>query len=334
MPQKVFKIEISAKTILFTIAVLLLLQLVWLVKELFFSFLIALIIMSALNPLVTFLEKYKIPRGLSAFIVFVLLITGMVALLNWILPPLIEETGHLFASLPTYIKTLNKTFNLDLQSDLISRTLPNITSNTLNFAKEIFSNVIFIISTIFFSFYFLVEQNVIRKFMLHFFDKQKAHEVSDIVDKAEKRMRAWFWGELTLMFVIGTLTFIGLNIIGVRYALPLAIIAGLLEIAPVIGPIISAIPAFIVGIGDTQYLGMAVVILYFIIQQFENQVIVPLVMKRAVGIAPIATLSALIIGGKIAGVIGILLAIPTALFLETIIVEIAKNRSVHEKTSN
>ena len=170
--------------------------------------------------------------------------------------------------------------------------------------------------------------------MLHFFDKQKAHEVSDIVDKAEKRMRAWFWGELTLMFVIGTLTFIGLNIIGVRYALPLAIIAGLLEIAPVIGPIISAIPAFIVGIGDTQYLGMAVVILYFIIQQFENQVIVPLVMKRAVGIAPIATLSALIIGGKIAGVIGILLAIPTALFLETIIVEIAKNRSVHEKTSN
>lgn len=334
MPQKVFKIEISAKTILFTVAVLLFLQLLWIVKELIFSFLIAFIIMSALNPLVSFLERKRIPRGLSAFVIFVGLMSGVSYLFAWIFPPLFEETGLLFRNIPSYVRTLNKTFNLELQSDFILRTVPNITSNTLSFAQGLFSNVVFVISTLFFSFYFLVEQHIIRKFLLHFFEKSKAHEVSDIFDKAEKRMRAWFWGELTLMFVIGLATFIGLNVLGVRYALPLAIIAGLLEIAPVVGPIISAVPAFIVALPDSSFLGLAVIALYFVIQQFENQVVVPLVMKRAVGIAPVATLAALIIGGKIAGFIGILLAIPTTLFVETILVEIAKNKSVHEPSSS
>ncbi len=331
MDKKTYKFEISAKTILFTIAVLLLLKLLWIVKELIFSFLIAIIIMSAVNPLVSFLESKRIPRSLSAFVIFVALFGGLGYLGAWIFPPLFEESSRLFRNMPGYINTLNHTFNLDIHSESLIRSIPNITSNTLSFAQGLFSNIIFLVSTIFFSFYFVVEQNIIRKFLLHFFDKNKAHEVSDIVDKAEKRMRAWVWGELVLMIVIGVTTYIGLTILGVRYALPLAIIAGLLEIAPVVGPIISGVPAFIVALSDNYFLGLAVIALYFIIQQFENQVIVPLVMKKAVGITPIATLAALIIGGKIAGFIGILLAIPTLLFVETIIVEVAKNRHAHDQ---
>lgn len=334
MKDKVYKFEISAKTILFTIAVLLFLKLVWIAQELLFSFLIAFIIMSALNPLVTFLENKRIPRGLSAFVVFVLLIGGISFLFSWIFPPLIEETGNLVKNVPAYIRNLNRTFNLEIQPDVLLRSVPNITSNTLDFARGFFSNVIFFISTIFFSFYFLVEQNIIRKFLLHFFEKAKAHEISEIFEKAERRMRAWFWGELVLMLTIGLVTFIGLNILGVRYALPLAIIAGLLEIAPVVGPILSAVPAFMVALSDSTFLAVAVLALYFIIQQFENQVIVPLVMKRAVGIVPVATLAALIVGGKIAGFVGILLAIPATLFIETIIVEVAKNRHAHSQTSS
>ena len=331
MPGKVFKIEISAKTILFTIAVLLFAQLVWIAKELIFSFLIAIIIMSALNPLVTFLEKRKIPRSLSAFVVFAAFIAGIGYLFTWIFPPLIEESGQMLRHLPSYIDNLNKTFNLDLKPNAFLGVLPNLTSNTFTFAQAFFSNVIFVISTIFFSFYFLVEQNVIRRFFLRFFEKRKALEVAEIVEKAEKRMRAWFWGQLVLMLVIGTATYIGLNIIGVRYALPLAILAGLLEVAPVLGPILSAVPAFIVGFSGSSFLGLAVIALYFIIQQFENQIVVPFVMKKAVGMTPIVTLSALIVGGKIAGFVGILLAIPTTIFLETILVEIAKNRALHDK---
>lgn len=331
MSNKVYKIEISAKTILFTIAVLLLAELVWVAKELVFSFLIAIIIMSALNPLVTFLEKKRVPRGLSAFVVFAVFIGGIGYLFTWISQPLVVETRLLFKHLPEYIHTLNKTFNLDIQADFTSKALPNITSNTLQFAQAFFSNVVFVISTIFFSFYFLVEQNIIRKFLLHFFSPAKAREVAEIVDKAEKRIRSWVWGEVTLMFAIGLLTFIGLNILGVKYALPLAIIAGLLEIVPVVGPIFSAVPSFIVALSQSSFLGMAVVALYFIVQQFENQIVVPLVMKKAVGMPSVLVLAALIIGGKIAGLVGILLAIPTSLFIETILVEVAKNRALHEK---
>src|SRR4030042_4710135 len=101
------------------------------------------------------------------------------------------------------------------------------------------------------------------------------------------------------MLAIWILTFIGLSLIGVRYALPLAIIAGLLEIVPILGPILSAIPAFIVASASSYFLGLATIALYFIVQQIENQIIVPLVMKKAVGLNPIVTLTALIIGGTL-----------------------------------
>ncbi|MBI2051934.1 AI-2E family transporter [Candidatus Roizmanbacteria bacterium] len=329
--NKVYKIEISAKTIIFTIAILLLLKLLFVVKELIFSVFIAFIVMSALNPLVSYLKTKKIPRGISSFFVFVLLISGIVYLLTWILPLIIQETRLLLKNLPVLIENLNRSFNLELDRDFVSTYIPNITTNAFVLFREIFSNLVFIISTLFFSFYFLVEENVIRKFFLRFFETRKAHSVAQMFDRAEKRMRAWFWGELTLMVVIGVMTFIGLNLIGVRYPIPLSIIAGLLEIVPVLGPIVSAVPALIVASSDSYFLGLATVALYFVIQQLENQVVVPLVMRRVVGLNPVVTLAALIVGGKVAGVVGILLAIPTTLFVETILVELAKGRALENQ---
>jgi len=129
------------------------------------------------------------------------------------------------------------------------------------------------------------------------------------------------------MFVIGTLTYIGLLILGVRYAVPLAVLAGLFEAIPNIGPISSAIPSILLNTADHGFFsGGSVTILYFIIQQFENTIIVPFIMKKAVGIHPIYTLISLVIGGKIGGVLGVLLAIPTFLVLDTLLREFVHHK--------
>lgn len=321
-PPRLYKIEISAKTIIFTIVVLLLLQLLWLVRELLFSFIIAFIVMSAFNPLVSRLGRWRIPRVLSTMIIFIVVLGGIGYLFAWILPPVVHETTILLRNLPDSFQGFN--FNWD--QNFFTKYVPDITGNAFSFLRNTFSNIIFAISTIFFSFYFLVEEEVVKKTMIRFFDKKDADAIADMFSRAEKRMREWVWGELILMLSIGITTYVGLTLLGIRYAVPLAVLAGLLEVVPIIGPIISAIPAFLITSTQSLFTGFTVVALYFVIQQLENQVLVPVIMNRAVGLNPIITLTALIIGGKLGGTLGIILAIPATLCIETVTAEIIRLR--------
>jgi len=321
------KIEISSKTIVFTVLFLLLLNFIWAVRELIFSLFIAFIIMSALKPLVTLLEKYKIPRTIGTFIAYVVFLGTFIEILSFIFPPLISETILLFRNFPSILESLIPNVRrMDLS--FMTQYIPNITSEVFNFARYIFSNAVFTISTIFFGFYFLVEENPMKNFLTQFFSDEKTNRVVSIFEKVEKRMNAWFWGEAVLMVLVGLLTFLGLNLIGMKYALPLAVLAGLLEVVPNLGPVISAVPAALVGFSQSYMMGIAALALAFIVQQLENNLIVPFVMKKAVGLNPIITLIALVVGGKLAGVLGVLLAIPISLFVETVLVEILATKQV------
>lgn len=324
--DKTYKIEISAKTIVFTILFLVFLNLLWLVRELIFSFFIAFIVMSALNPLVSFFENKKIPRALTTLLSFIIIFGLIGYLLVWLIPPVAKETTLLFKNIPKIIEIYIPNASTFLENELFSKSLPNITNNALSFLKNVLSNLIFTISTIFFSFYFLVEENILRRFFLRFFDKNSANKALLALDQTEKRLRAWFWGQLILMLIIGIVTFIGLSLLNVKFALALSIIAGLLEIVPILGPVIATIPAFIIAFSDSAFSGLAIIALFFVIQQAENQILVPYIMKKAVGLNPIITLSALIIGSRIGGVLGILLAIPTTVFIESIFVQYIKSK--------
>ena len=134
---------------------------------------------------------------------------------------------------------------------------------------------------------------------------------------------------MTLGLIIGFLSFVVLYAIGVPYALVLAIIAGTLELVPYIGPILSAIPAVIIALTVSPTMAALTFILYFFIQEFENYLIVPKVMEKSVGLHPIVTIIAAIIGGQLAGIIGMILAIP----ITTIVFIIAEDIKA-EKNSN
>ena len=317
-----YKIEISSRTIVFTVLFLLLLKFLWMIQDVIFSLFIAFIIMSALKPYVTFLEKNKIPRFIAAFFVYAVFLTFFFSILFLVLPPLIIESTLLFRTLPSILERFAPNTMALLNLDSVFQYLPNIADQFFNIVTGIFSNTVFFISTLFFSFYFLLEENVIRKIVSRFFSEEKSKTALTVFDKAEKRLNSWFWGEITLMTLVGLLTFIGLNLIGIRYALALAVLAGLLEAIPNLGPTISSIPAILLGFAVSPVMGVTALALYFIIQQLENNLIVPVVMKKAVGLNPIITLIALLIGGKIGGVLGVLLAIPITVFVETVLIEI------------
>lgn len=322
--MKIQKIEITPKTIIFIIAVLLTLKFIWIIRDLVFSLFIAFIIVSALKPVVESLVKKGTPRLLASILVFFLFLFVIVNVFAIILPPLLGEISHLLRTLPHILKTISYSFPLSIQIETITQYIPNITTQAFDVLKGIFSNAVFVMSTIFFSFYLLLEDNILQKSLTKYFDVSISTPIINVIQAAEKRMNAWFWGEIILMTVIGVMTFIGLNLIGMRYTLALSVLAGLLEVIPNIGPITSLIPAFLIGISESYFLGFTTVALYFIIQQLENHLIVPIVMKRAVGLSPLVTLIALIIGGKLAGVFGVLLSVPTTLFLETVLVEYMK----------
>ena len=315
------KIEISSKTIIFTIGFILLLGVIWLIKDLIFSLFIAFIIAGALRQPVDFLEKKKIPRSISSFIVYFIFVFTIFYLFALVIPPLLKEISFLFKNLPEIIKTALPQISSYVDLSTLTQNLPNLANNVINLIKGIFSNAIFVTSTLFFGFYLLLEKDFIENVLVNFFDEAEAKKIAHTVNHGQKKAGNWFWGEVVLMTAVGALTYIGLTIIGMKYALALAVLAGLLEVVPTLGPIISAIPAALIGFSSSYVLGLSNIALYFIVQQLENNLLVPLVMKKIVGVHPIVTLIALIVGGKLAGVLGVLLAVPTTIFVETMLIE-------------
>ena len=323
MPQK---IEISSRTIIFTVFFIISLQVIWEVRELIFGLILAFILMSALKPAVNYLESIKIPRLLSTIIVFISSIILILFIFSVVIPPLLQESLFFVKSLPLLITNIFPESMDYINLNSLTSLLPDLTQNIILVVSRLFSNVIFIVSILFFTFYFLAEEKFMQSFLYKFLSEKKAGEIVIILNKAEKRLSAWMWGEIVLMTIIGLSTYFGLMVLQMKYVLPLAVLAGILEIVPMIGPTISAKPAILVALSISPIMAVYTIVLYILIQQLENNIIVPVVMRRAVGLHPIFTLIALTIGGKLGGFLGILLSVPIALILETILIEISRVR--------
>lgn len=319
--QKIQKIEISLKTIVFTVAFLISLRLLWQVRELLFSLFIAFMVMSVVRPMVLKLGKYKIRPVLAAFLIFSLLIFFIVFGISWIFPPLVEDMTALFNRLQDMVYSIDPNIVKQLNIDYLF----GATNKLFPFLRDIFSSIVFVVTTIFFSFYFVLEGDVVKNFPRKFLSNDRAEKFVQIFEKTEKRMGTWFRAEIILMIIIGVTTYIGLSLIGIRHALSLAVIAGLLEAVPSIGPVIAAIPAFIFAVNQSYFLGLSTLALYVVIQQLENNLVVPYIMKRAVGLNKILILIVLIMGGKTAGILGLFTAIPLTLAVETILSELKKS---------
>ena len=313
------KIEISVKTILIGIATLLFLKFAWDMKDVLFSLFIAYIVMSAAKQPVEELTKRGFSRGLAVLVVFLSFFVGFSLIISWIIPPFVSETALFIAHFPRIVENVRSTLPVNIGALSLTQYIPSVTNNFIGVISTVFSNAAFFISTVFFSIYLTIDPNIITTIFSSYVNKEQLEKILRIERKIEKRLGLWLLGQLFLMSIIGVTTYIGLLLLGVKYALPLGIIAGLLEAIPNVGPTVAAIPTFFVGFSQYPLLGLFTVLMAVGIQQFENHIVVPMVMKKVVGLHPILTLIVLVVGGRYAGIMGMLFAIPLALVVETII---------------
>lgn len=319
------RIEISFKTILTIAAFIFAIWFIFMVRDVLFLLFIAFIIMSATRPLVNRLEKMHFPRVLAAFFVYLLLIGLIVIFGYFIFPPLVTETIRLINNMPQYIEKITPYIQID-GTTMVNQLAP-LGQNLARITVGIFSNILSIFTVIVFSFYFTLERSRLNEYLETFLGKAWGKRAVTIINKTEERMGAWVRGQLLLMIIVGVVCYFGLFLLGISYALPLAMIAGILEVVPVIGPNVAAVIAILVAFVVSPGLALAVAALYFIVQQLENNLIVPTVMRHTVGLPPIVSLLALMVGGRVAGILGVILGVPTLLLLQTAIGELVSSSS-------
>jgi len=319
-PQKV---EITYRTIVFSVLFLLSLLVLWQLRNIILLLFLCYIFMEGLNPIVSWFQKFKIPRALSILIVYSLIISALSFSVAGIIPDLVTQSTILIRNLPQALENIDILgFNaVDFSSQL--RILENLPGRIASTVFSVFSNIFSVFIFFVITFYLLMERKNFDQYLKNIFGDNATKAIA-VVNQLEKRLGTWVNAQLILMLIIGILSYIGYLIIGVNFALPLAIIAGILEMVPNIGPTIASILAGIFGLTISPITGALAVIWGIIVQQLENNFIVPKVMKEAVGINPLITILLIISGAKLGGVIGAVIALPVYITAETIFQTLSK----------
>jgi len=300
----------------------------FLAREAVIILFLAIIISSALDGPVSYLQRKKIPRVLGTLLIFLMALAILALLLYTLVPIAIFELQNLlenlkkveipifgnidvsqFVGVDKYLKNLG-----DLVNVLFSGG-----ASFINITAAIFGNFALIVATLILSFYLTIDQGGVERFLRAVLPIPQENYIVGIYLRVRKKIGHWLQGQILLMLVVGAATFLGLWILGVKYSLILGILAGLLEIVPIAGPIFSGAVAFLIAISESFTLGLYVIILFVVIQQAESHLLVPLVMRKTIGISPVVVVVALLAGSQIAGIIGVILAVPVAVVFQEII---------------
>ena len=309
------KVDISHKTIFFIAGFLGLLWIIYLIKEVIILFFIAVILMSALAPLVDRLVLWKIPKGLAIALTYLLLLGSVVTMVTLILTPLADQILTLVTSLPKTVETLLPPGLVDPRT--LQQELTNFSRNAVGLTLTIFSDFITLVSVAVLTFYLLLDRERMENLVAEAFVNRK-DRARRLISQMEYKLGAWVRGQAVLSLLIGLLSYVLLFALNLPYALPMAILAGILEVVPVIGPIVSAIPPILIGYTVSPSTALLVAIGYLAIQQAESHFIVPQVMKKAVGLNPLVVILAIAAGGKLLGLSGALLAVPITVVIQLI----------------
>jgi len=332
-PERVI-FEISIQSVL---KVLLLLAGIWLaymLKDVLILLLAVLVIVIALEPLVHKLSLQGIPRWLSVLVLYLGLISILSIVVYFLIPPIAKQLKELTYNFPYYQDKISQidlgstTITLSKILDDLASRLSGATGNIITSVFSIFGGVVSAVTVMVLTYYFLTDKQGIRKMVANFLPSRERERFLETIDKVSIKLSDWIQGQLVLMLFIGAIDWLALVIIGVPYALVLGVLSGLLEIIPVIGPIVSAVIAvFIALIASVPvWKIIAVIIVYILVQQLENHILVPKIMQKAVGLSPVIVIIAILIGSKLLGIGGALLAIPVAAGLQVFISEYLEPR--------
>ena len=338
----------ATKVILLVLGFLVLQNVLAQLIDTFMIFFFALFLATAFNPGVDKLEKFKIPRSIGIVILYILVIGILGIIIGGVVPILIEQVAEIANNLKDYLNDLIKNAPKDsllaeikpqVQESInkIQEFIDKIDKENIieslrnyeeylpavkkfgNFASDAFGFLISIVNGIFnlilillLTFFMVTEKDSLNIFFTSLFPNKYKRYISEKTNKIQRKIGEWVHGQVALFFIVGLIAFFGLKILGIKYALTLAMVAGLAEFLPYVGPILAFATAAPVAFNQSIFLGLWVIGFYAFLQILEGNVIVPVVMRKAVGLPPMVTIISMLIGWQFLGILGVILSVPLA----------------------
>lgn len=327
MPNRV-KFEVSTGTIIKLAIIVLAVWFLYAIRDIVVLFFIVLVIVAAFGPIIDWLAKY-IPRVLAVILFSLVLLGALVGIGYLIVPPIIHQLQLLAINLPVILSKLGP-FYQSIQNSIgnYQEGLFNFSSQLGRVGSGIYSTTVgFVTGFVAFltilvlAFYMLLEQESLKKFLEQTLPFDHKERIFEILRKIGSKMGGWLRGQAILMLIIGILDAVALLALGIPYTLVLAVWGGLTEVIPFIGPWLGLVPAFLVALTVSPLKALLILIAYLVIQQMEAQFLAPKIMGRAVGLSPVIIILALLIGAKLMGILGVLIAVPVAAALSVLIQE-------------
>lgn len=333
-------INIAPGTIINAILFVLLIGLLFYIRDIVLIVLTAIVLASSIEPGVLFFMRHGLNRVLSVLLLFGILVFTTLAIIFVFVPPILEDAANFLSNLPNTLESID--VNQGLTSSLfpgesvvkisplqfaeqLRATFATFTGGIFSTLSSFFGGVVSFVLIIVFAIYFAVQETGIDDFLRVITPVKHEKYVLSLWKRSQDKIGKWMQGQLLLGLIVGILVYLGLTIFGIKHALLLAVLAGLFELIPVFGQIIAALPAVAIAFADKGAGGaVAVVAIYTIVQQFEAHLIYPLVVKKVVGVPPLLVILALLIGAKLAGFLGILLSVPIAAALQEFVADIMK----------
>lgn len=330
-------INISTSTLFRFILIILGLVFLYLIRDILLLLFLSLIIAAAVDGPVDWLARHRVRRIFGAAIVYLLAFLILALFIYLVFPPLAGQVKSLATDLPHYIGGLDANVGIFQEKfgaypfqkflEEVSVRLSNISSDIIGAAINIFGGIFSAGIVLVISVYLVIQDVNIKNFLSAVTPPGSRAYVLSLVSRIQSKLGSWLRGQFILMAVMGALVYIGLTLLGVKFALTLALFAGLMEIIPYLGPIISATPAIILAFLQSPFLALLVLGLFVLAQQMENYLIAPQIMKRVVGLNPLVIIISMIIGGKLAGILGIAIAVPMAATLSVFLSDIFRKEN-------
>ena len=345
-----FSLLSVTKATLVVIGLVILTQFLSEISEILLIFFIAYLFSAALHPTVKSLERYRIPKAVSIILIYILLllllgffITQLVPLIAIQIIELARNLSQIVSSIDTtgtnsdnfivqQIKPFIDSFAKDINKDLIineakqylesiGTQLQSFAGNTFAVIKTVFQGLLNFVLVLILTFFLTIEEKGVNNFFISLFPSKHGQYIIEKIETVKQKVGFWLRGIVTMMVIMFSLTLTGLLILGVDYALTLAMMIGIAELIPVVGVILSSIAAILVAFNQSPWLGVWVLGLYILLQQLEGHIIVPLVMRKAVGLSPIVIILSMLVGFTTLGILGMIIAIPVATSLSIFVID-------------
>lgn len=327
------------RVMLFTAAalfVIFLANLLLKVTDLLFLLLIGILLATAIDPLARRLRTMGFNRPASILTVYLLIFAVFGGLIAFIIPPIVAQGTDFATNLPRVADHLEQRYagsdrawirdaahNGAIKLRQFSDNPPDVSGvlkdQAVNVVSSVFGALLSIVTVLLISFYWLTERTLIRRALLGFVPIHRRTRVNDIWTHIETKLGLWFRAQLILCGIIGAACAIGYGVLGIEYWPLLALIAGVTEIIPILGPWIGGVPAVLVAVTDGPVKAIIVAVFIIVLQQIEGNFLVPRIQGDAIGLTPLTVILAILAGTTLAGPIGGILAVPISAIIQVLI---------------